>query len=144
MTLFSQPARRALGLALLVLSAACVSASGGAGPGNGGNRDRNTITSEQLAAAGNQAVFDVVQRLRPTWLTPRGGARSLGLRTEIVVFSDNVRLGGVDALRQIDASTIESIRFLDATTASNQLPGVGSGEHVAGAIVLTRRNSVQR
>ena len=125
-------------VAALVLVSAC---SGNSGSARGPSRDRNMITTEELATTNGLSAYEVVQRLRPHWLNARGGARSLGLRTEVVVFSDNIRLGGVDVLRNLPANTVREMKYMDATEASNQLPGVGSGEHIAGAIVIYRNNA---
>jgi len=128
---------------LAVLTAACGASTGSADSSNPSpnrqSRDRNLITQSEIQASPGQTAYDVVQRLRPRWLTIRGGSRSLmGMDTRIVVFSDNVQIGDVGVLRQIPAESVESMRFLDGATASNVLPGVGSGEHIAGAIVVTR------
>lgn len=125
-------------VATLVLASAC---SGNANSARGPSRDRNMITTEELATVNGLSAYEVVQRLRPHWLNARGGARSLGLRTEIVVFSDNIRLGGVEALRNLPANGIRQMEYLDGPSASNRLPGVGSGEHIAGAIVIHRINT---
>lgn len=126
-----------------VLAAAGMLAGCAASNAQRGTYDRNIITAEQVTAANAQTAFELVQRLRPSWLTARGGARSLNLPTNVLVFSDGMRLGGVDALRQIPGESVESVRYMDASEASNQLPGVGSGEHVAGAIIVTRRGSAR-
>lgn len=125
-------------VAALVLASAC---SGNASSPRGPSRDRNMITTEELSTVNGLSAYEVVQRLRPHWLNARGGARSLGLRTEVVVFADNIRLGGVEVLRNLPANTVRQMEYMDATSASNRLPGVGSGEHIAGAIVIYRNNS---
>ncbi len=56
----------------------------------------------------------------------------------LVVYLDNARMGGVDALRQLNTSAIESLRFMDAATATATLPGLGSSV-IAGAIVVRTR-----
>ena len=90
------------------------------------------ITAEELATVNGLTAFEVVQRLRPHWLNARGGARSLGLRTEVVVFSDNIRLGGVEVLRNLPSNTVRQMEYMDATSASNRLPGVGSASTLPG------------
>ena len=51
------------------------------------------------------------------------------------MYQNTTLLGGLDALRQIAPGYAENVRFLDASTATNTLPGLGS-RRVAGAIVV--------
>jgi hypothetical protein len=135
--------RNAAVAALVALTTACSAGTGSADPSSPAparqSRDRNIIGQAEIDANPGQNAYELVQRLRPRWLVVRGGTRSLAqMQTRIVVFSDNMQLEGIDALRQIPATTIASIRYMDGSTASNVLPGVGSGEHVSHAIVVTR------
>ncbi|MGH7446417.1 MAG: hypothetical protein ACRELT_02580, partial [Longimicrobiales bacterium] len=82
---------------------------------------------------------DVVQRLRPRWLIARAGDRSIGMSTGVVVYQDQALLGDVDTLRQLGPSAAYELRYLDGPTASSTLPGLGSGRHVAGAIIVLTR-----
>jgi hypothetical protein len=56
-------------------------------------------------------------------------------QSEIVVYLDGNRLGGVDELRGIGANTISSIAYLDAPSATIRY---GTG-HTQGAIVITTK-----
>jgi hypothetical protein len=60
---------------------------------------------------------------------------SFGLQTNIVVFQNQTYLGNVDVLRQFSPESAYELDWLDGSTASNTLPGLGS-QHVAGAIVI--------
>jgi hypothetical protein len=81
-------------------------------------------------------LWEVVRRLRPRWLeVNRRGDRSFGLQTNLVVFQNQTYLGNVDMLRQFSPESAYELEFLDGSTASNTLPGLGS-QHVAGAIVI--------
>lgn len=118
---------------LAVLLAAC--ASTGGGDGTRGS-DLNTVTAEEIAPLDVSTAYEVVERLRPRWLrvrSPRSHARS----TEIIVVVDDLQLGGPDVLRDIDASNIRVMRWLDSAQAG-QLPGLGS-RHIEGAIVIETR-----
>lgn len=64
-----------------------------------------------------------------------GGVRSQA----IVVYLDDSRLGGLDALRTLSTDGIRSMRFLDATRAATVLHNMGS-EPIAGAIVLSTKH----
>jgi hypothetical protein len=58
----------------------------------------------------------------------------------LVVYLDNARMGGVEALRQLNTGAIESLRFMDAANATARLPGLGSSV-ISGAIVAQSRRS---
>jgi hypothetical protein len=131
---------RRAGLALMVVlvpfAAACASTRGGE---TGGSRSDRLSREEIMGVQGARSLYDVVQRLRPRWLTARAEERSFGMTTGIVVYQDQSSLGDVEQLKQLGPSTAYEIRYLDGTTASATLPGLGSGQHVAGAIVIITR-----
>lgn len=105
----------------------------------------NLITEDEITTAGTglQNAFLVVQRLRPQMLRVRSGSTSSdgggGMNvnsTELLVYLDSQRVGGVDALREIQSDTIREIRYLNASDATT-LFGTG---HMAGAIqVVSKR-----
>lgn len=125
--------RRTLVLALAIgLLAGCAYSQGG--------RDRpdpDKITREEILSVDARNLYDVVQRLRPRWLTAgrRATGRSYNLTTEIVVYQEQLLLGGVDVLENWSPTAAYGLEWLDGTTASSTLPGLGS-RHVAGAIVI--------
>lgn len=119
----------------LLAGSACASSSGGSGT----NTRSDLLTREQIMSVdGANTLYEVVQRLRPRWLEARGGDRSFGLSTDIVVYQDQSFLGDVSTLSQLAPDMAYELRWLDGTTASATLPGLGS-RHVAGAIVLSTR-----
>lgn len=105
----------------------------------------NLITEEEITTAGTglQNAFLVVQRLRPQMLRVRSGSTSGGsgnssmdvASNEMMVYLDSQRVGGVDALREIQSNTIREIRYLSASDATT-LFGTG---HMAGAIQLVTK-----
>lgn len=119
---------------VLLAGCATTNAAGGAG------RD-DILTREQIMGVeGANSLHQVIQRLRPRWLIARAENRSLGgMSTGIMVYQDQTRLGGIDALRQIQPGLYYHIKYLDGSRASNTLPGLGSGVHIAGAIILYTR-----
>lgn len=130
-----------LALMFALALAACAAPSGesSSSPLVGGDPD--VLTQEQIAAAGaagNGSLYDVVQRLRPRWLTPRGN-QSMGGGTIIGVYRGQNYLGGVDVLRNELAATSGRLRFLDGAEATASLRAPGAGIHLAGAIVIEVR-----
>jgi hypothetical protein len=101
---------------------------------------RDVVTSIEIDATTASSAYDLINRLRPSWLRSMGpGSMGGGVRTqEILVYLDDSRLGGLDALRTLSTSGIRSMRYLDATRAATVLHNVGS-EPIAGAIVLSTK-----
>ena len=135
-----------VGLAIVGFAWGCAASSGAARPSSSTpKKDPDVITAAEISSQTFRDGYDIVQRLRPTWFTRKSGAsttRRIGTSPSasatgsgLLVYLDNARLGGVDALRQLSAPSIESMRFLDAATATATLPGIGSSV-VSGAIVV--------
>ena len=103
--------------------------------GSGGRSD--VITREEIMSAeGVRNMYELVQRLRPRWVTVRSQDRSFGMTTEIAVFQGQTYLGDVETLRQMGHTMAYELRWMDGPTAQSSLPGVGSGKHLAGAIII--------
>ena len=110
-------------------------AAGTQGAAGRSRSSRDPITTEEmqtLATPGN--AYEVVQRLRPRWLRPRGPASFQG-SAPVVVFVDNVHSGTVEFLYGIPVEIITQIRFFDASDATNRW-----GTGLAGGVieVITR------
>jgi hypothetical protein len=117
-------------LAAGILAAVWACSSGSRVP----SRSADVITAEDMAAVNLPTAFDVVERLRPHFLRPRGPTTVVS-DTRLVVYQDNLNLGGVDMLRQIRAAELQEIRFLSASDATTRF---GTG-HPGGAIIVTTR-----
>jgi hypothetical protein len=121
-----------VGVAALLGASACAGTRSGAS-----SRNLNVISAaelEQHRQAGVRDLYELIDRIRPRWLAIRSD-RSLQLETIVLVYQNNSRLGGIDALRgYLLTPMITSIRYLDAAQAG-LLPGAGSA-HVEGAIVI--------
>jgi hypothetical protein len=65
---------------------------------HGPSRDRTVISSEEIAASEARTAHELIQRLRPLWLQSRGD-RSTRLETTILVYQNDVMLGGIETLR---------------------------------------------
>ncbi|MEX2281849.1 MAG: hypothetical protein WEE89_05155 [Gemmatimonadota bacterium] len=128
--------RLAAALALSAVTAfgtACSSA----GRGGPGGSNPTLITQNDILRGTQDGVHDLYEligRIRPRWLQSRMD-RSLRLETLIVVYQNNSRLGGIEALRGYPLTNITSIRYLDAAQAG-LLPGAAGG-HIEGAIVIS-------
>jgi hypothetical protein len=133
MELSMRPSRlAALGL-LLIVTASCASSQGAR---TSGRRDARQLSSEEIRTTSASNLYDVIRSQRPEWLIKRGQT-SINLEGDIVVYVDNVALGGPEALRSIDVHSVQNVRFLSASEAQMRY-GVG---HMHGAIVVTTRTS---
>lgn len=121
---------------MLVVAGMLVTGCGHAVGGNG-RHDPDYISREEIMSVDARSLYDVVNRLRPRWLSAgrRAGERSFGLSTEVVVYQDQIFLGSIDTLGNWSPSAAYGLTWLDASTASATLPALGS-RHVAGAIVI--------
>ncbi len=106
--------------------------------GSGSRSD--LLTREEIMETGATNLHDVISRLRPRWLTVRS-TRSFNMETEIVVFQDQMLLGGPDALRQLVPEVAYEIQYMDGARATASLPGLMSGRHIEGAIIVRTRES---
>jgi len=123
------------GIALLVLCAACA----GSAPRTEPPPDRNTITREQLAEHHFRSAYDAVAALRRNWLETRG-PDSFSTPSQVLVYIDNVRVGGVETLRSIAISSISSIQHFDGLAASARW-GL---DHGAGVILVSTQTGPPR
>lgn len=117
---------------MVLLLSGCATASS-----SGSRRSQDLITRDEIESLQVSTLYEVVQRLRPRWLEVRS-VQTFGAGTgtnAVVVYQGQTLLGGVDVLRQLDPSAAESLRYLDGSTASASLPGIGS-RHIEGAIVI--------
>ena len=120
---------RALGLAaLLLLVGACSTQRSSSRRVQG---DPDVMTIEEISGATAHTVFDLIQARHPLWLRKRG-QNSINNDGQILVYQDNVRLGGVDLLRQINPQTVRMIQYFDATRAQQRY-GIG---HDHGVILV--------
>ena len=90
------------------------------------------ISTEEIREASQLNAYDLVRALRPYWLQKRG-QNSLLLQGDIVVYLNDVRLGGPAELRQISTDEIGAIRRLSASEATRRW----GMDHTYGAIVVS-------
>lgn len=123
----------------LVLATAVVAGAGCASGGQGGEREYrnfNVLTREQIQDVRASNAYEVVQRLRSRWLRGYGSTQlpGGGAAGDFVVqaYLDDVHLGGVDRLREINYQEIAYIRYYTPQEASARW----GFDHGAGAIMV--------
>lgn len=96
----------------LVLASACASSGSGGGGGGG-----SMLTNAQLLETGETDTYRAVERLRSTWLRPRGQS-SLAGSTVVTLFVDGSPRGDVSQLRGIPVTDVEDVEYLSASEAA--------------------------
>lgn len=76
-------------------------------------RDRNLLTREEILRGEYQTAYDAVLARRRTWLIQRAD----GETTKLVVYIDDMRVGGAEELRTIAVARISEIKYFDGTAA---------------------------
>jgi hypothetical protein len=97
--------------------------------------DYTLLTEEQLREHHFNSAYEAVAALRSRWLETRG-TDSFNRPSQVLVYLDDTRLGGVETLRQIALSGVLYIRYIDGITASGRW-GLDHGQGVIQ--VSTRR-----
>jgi len=99
-------------------------------------RERNVITTEEIQAANAATAYDIIAKLRGNFLRSRGqNSVLLKQPKEPTVYLDEVEYGTVASLRQIPASTIAEIRFIEGNDAMRKY----GSNHVSGVIQIYTR-----
>lgn len=146
------------GAALVSVTVGCASTPAVSRSSATVERNPELIVTAEIEGQSFRDAYDIVQRLRPTWLTrkadaaasrrmgvtvttsatgERGGVQS-GAGAGLLVYLDKARLGGIETLRELSPGNIKSIQFMDASAATASLPGVGSSV-ITGAIIVHSR-----
>jgi hypothetical protein len=90
------------------------------------------ITQAEMQEHTFSTVFDAVESLRRNWLNSRGPDSFL-TPSRIWVYYEDMRIGGIETLRDFTVADVTSIRFYDGIEASARW-GI---DHGAGVIYLT-------
>jgi hypothetical protein len=93
--------------------------------------DAEQLTQEEMLKEHFTNVYDAVAALRSAWLTVRG-TDSFTQPSQVWVYFDGNRLGGVDEMRSVVVSSVASVRHYNGVDATMRW-GVG---HNAGAIQI--------
>lgn len=121
-----------IGLVLTALPVLLFAACGTATRATGGG-DRNVITAEEIASTRVSNAYEAVQRLRPEFLRSRGPVSIQNPDAGLpVVYVDGVRFGDLTQLRNIAATTVQSIEFVSASDATTRW---GTG-HAGGVLAV--------
>jgi len=116
-----------------LLGAAVAACSARAPSGSLPAPDREILTQADLVEHGFANALEAIQALRPIWLQTRGPNTLLGTPTEVVVYLNDTKLGGVSTLDQVTTPAIVTIRHLNGREATARW-GL---DHGAGAIVIS-------
>ena len=97
---------------------------------------RNLITRAEIESVNVSTAYEVVQQLRPHFLSPRGQTSIQDPSSSLpVVYVNGVRYGTQDVLRSLRSMDVQEMRFLSASDATTRY---GTG-HVGGVIEVTTR-----
>ena len=105
---------------------------------NAGN-DSERITLFELNSITVSTAHQAVQRLRPQFLRDRNATASARTNEAIVVYVDDSRMGGIDALNQIPASEVVEIRRLNPGEATQKY----GSRQMGTVIAVTRKRGGQ-
>ena len=94
--------------------------------------DAERLSREEMLEQHFTNVYDAVASLRSAWLTVRG-TDSFGQPSQVWVYLDQTRLGGVDELRGVMVTSVAWARHYNGVDATMRW-GVG---HSAGVIFLS-------
>ena len=159
---FASVARgRRVGAPLTLLTAAAITLGGSgcgssapaiASAGGGPKPSATVITADEIAKVNVLNGYEVVQKLRPAMLSQRQIASANGhgglakdappikgtdvASGQVVVYMDGTRLGDVEQLRGITASSIATLRYYSASEAQVKW----GSNHPAGAIEVISKN----
>jgi len=125
---------RAAGILLIVLCFGCVRPSV-----QTPRTDLSIISRQQLIEHRFVSAYEAVESLRSNWLVTRG-IDSFRTPSRVLVYFDNVKLGGVETLRGVSISTISYIQHFDGITAT----GRWGLDHGAGVIYISTHPTITR
>jgi hypothetical protein len=122
----------------VVVLGACASGGPAGGPRRGSG---DVLTAEEMEPWGAQDLYVVVQRLRPRWLQVREAVTTQGHMPMSLVIDGSRQEGSVELLRNMRASDVEEIRYMNSRDATTQY---GLAMMSGALIITTRRGEVKR
>ena len=124
--------RRFALLCVTVVMAGCAS-SGVSSRSEAGRTDR--ITQADIGETAYSDVYELILAKRGSWLRSRGQDSLNANPSQVQVYIDDVRAGGVEVLRTIHPMDIEYVRYFDPVQASSRW----GFDHGSGAIYVVTR-----
>lgn len=128
--------RRTLTFAMALTLVACGGGSGTTAQPNTVSRPirgpADFISEAEIAAGVYQNGMDIVQKLRPSMLRPRGTSSS---QYQVVLYLDDVKMLDLNGLSTIPAERVKEIRYINARDATTRW---GTG-HGSGVILVTSK-----
>lgn len=100
-------------------------------------RDRNVLLRTELTEVqvAEMNALQAIRQFRPNFFTGGSSPSLSGAGGRLMVYVENIRQGGPDALTHIRMTEVERIEFMSASEATLKY---GTG-HTGGAIVVRRR-----
>jgi hypothetical protein len=97
--------------------------------------DRSVISQEEIAGTHAVSALDLVQKLRPSFLSSRGALTMIGRQAQLpTVYVNGFRYGSAATLQDIPVAQIAEIRMYRVGSASVFGPG-----ETAGVLAVTLR-----
>ena len=94
---------------------------------------RNLLTADELARAGDVSLYDALRVLRPTFLQARSASTTGTQQAEIQVYIGPLQMEGVGQLREIMAKNVREVRYLEPREANARF----GSNHGGGALLVT-------
>jgi hypothetical protein len=123
---------------LALLAVAGVAGCASAGTAGTTRQSSQVITQQELIQGGAGNAYDVIRRLRPSFLTSRGEVTLGNAQTSSPypnVYLDGLMYGDINSLRNIDTTQLSEVRMYQAWEAQTKF-GLGNS---SGVIALTTR-----
>lgn len=113
--------RRVLVLACAATMATACASAGGAAGSTATRASHNILTADEMAQSQSETIYDTIRRLRPMFLRSRDQITTTHTVQEPVhVWVNGQRTEGIDALRTIQTSTVQQVRFYEPQEANTQ------------------------
>ena len=100
-------------------------------------KSHDLITREEIEASAqkDQDIYAVIRALRPHFLAPARGIRTLGnSSSRMSLYVDGARESDFNALKNMMAVSVEEVRYLDPTQSEAEYGSVANG----GAVIVKR------
>ena len=95
---------------------------------------RNILTTEDLARAGDVSLYEAIQMLRPTYLQVRPASMAgTEQAAPVQVFVGSLQMESVEHLHEIMARNVKEVRYLEPREANAKF----GGNHGTPALVVT-------